>query len=165
MVKLYERLLSLVKEFADNSQTTFAKSIGISQSTFHGYLHDQGQSKIRLDVLGSILTIYPQVSREWLFFGEGEMLRTDAPAPAVPDAGIELEKLRQRVADLEKVIAAKEEILNAKEESLRLYRRHEAKNPTQSCKAATPVPGQADASPLQDQSSEYAVPSKPSPIE
>ena len=79
-MELYERLLKLTEIFADNSQAKFARSIGLSQQTFHGYLNSDGQQKIRKVVLDAIMTTYPEVNRDWLYFGEGEMLASDAPA-------------------------------------------------------------------------------------
>lgn len=75
MENLFERILILVKALEKNSQSAFAKKIGCQQSTFNGYLNEQGQTKIRKVLLDAILTTYPQISREWLYFGEGEMLR------------------------------------------------------------------------------------------
>ncbi len=72
-MELYQRLLQLIELLTDNSQTRFAKSIGLSQQTFNNYLNPEGQQKIRKTLLDTILAIYPEISRDWLFFGEGEM--------------------------------------------------------------------------------------------
>lgn len=80
-MQLYERLLQLVSAISGNSQTKFAKSLGMAQTTFLGYLSETGQSKIRVSFLEQILNIYPQIRREWLYFGEGEMLQSDEEAP------------------------------------------------------------------------------------
>lgn len=72
-MKLFERL-NIIAERIAGSQTRLAKAIGIPQGTFNGYLSDEGQRKIRLDLLEGILLAYPQVSRNWLYFGEGEMI-------------------------------------------------------------------------------------------
>lgn len=56
-----------------------------------------GQQKIRKTLLDKILVVYPQLSRDWLFFGEGEMLdaaRT-VEASALPDTK------DRRIAELE----------------------------------------------------------------
>ena len=76
-MQLYERLLQLVSAISGNSQTKFAKSLGMAQTTFLGYLSETGQSKIRVSFLDQILNTYPQIRREWLYFGEGEMLQSD----------------------------------------------------------------------------------------
>ena len=79
-MQLYERLLQLVSAISGNSQTKFAKSLGMAQTTFLGYLSEKGQSKIRVSFLDQILNTYPQLRREWLYFGEGEMLQSDEEA-------------------------------------------------------------------------------------
>lgn len=79
-MQLYERLLQLVSAISGNSQTKFAKSLGMAQTTFLGYLSETGQSKIRVSFLDQILNTYPQIRREWLYFGEGEMLQSDEEA-------------------------------------------------------------------------------------
>lgn len=76
IMQLYERLLQLVSIISGNSQTKFAKSLGMAQTTFLGYLSETGQSKIRVSFLDQILNTYPQIRREWLYFGEGEMLQS-----------------------------------------------------------------------------------------
>lgn len=88
-MELYERLLKLIEFFEKNSQTRFAKKIGVSQATFWDYLNPIGQLKIRKVLLDKINLVYPQINRDWLFFGEGEMLKSDEPckeaAPAKPE--------------------------------------------------------------------------------
>lgn len=79
-MQLYERLLQLVSIISGNSQTKFAKSLGMAQTTFLGYLSETGQSKIRVSFLDQILNTYPQIRREWLYFGEGEMLQSGEDA-------------------------------------------------------------------------------------
>ena len=49
----------------------------MAQTTFLGYLSTTGQSKIRVSFLEQVLNAYPQIRREWLYFGEGEMLHAD----------------------------------------------------------------------------------------
>ena len=73
-MELYQRLLQLVELLANNSQAKFAKGVGLSQQTFNNYLNPEGQQKIRKSLLDKVLTIYPEVNRDWLFFDEGEPL-------------------------------------------------------------------------------------------
>lgn len=101
-MNLYERLLKLVEFFEENSQTKFAKRIGISQTTFWGYLNHTGQSKIRLDLLNKILIVYPQINRDWLYFGEGEMLATDsAPTVTSQQPAVQSDEVTRLLAELE----------------------------------------------------------------
>ncbi len=48
--------------------------IGVNNSTFHGYFDVKGQEKVRASLLFLILEKYPQIRRDWLFFGDGEPL-------------------------------------------------------------------------------------------
>lgn len=76
-MKLYERILKLVELFENNSQTQFAKKIGVPQATFNTYLNSSGQRKIKLELLAKILNFFPQINKYWLYFGEGEMLKAE----------------------------------------------------------------------------------------
>lgn len=96
-MELYERLLKLIEIFADNSQAKFARSIGLFQQTFHGYLNPDGQQKIRKVVLDAIITAYPEVNRDWLYFGEGTMLASNKPA----EAAVSSDDCQKRIAELE----------------------------------------------------------------
>ena len=93
MKKLFERILKLVELLESNSQTAFAKRIGCQQSTFNGYMNEEGQRKIRLTLLEDILKVYSQISRDWLYFGEGSMFKDGTsgaeplcPTPPAPEA-------------------------------------------------------------------------------
>ena len=94
-MELYQRLLQLVESLAEGSQSKFAKNIGLLQQTFNNYLDAEGQRKIRFDLLTAILRAYPQVNRDWLFFGEGEMLGQGGRTSA------SLDKKDRRIAELE----------------------------------------------------------------
>lgn len=76
-MELFQRLLQLVEFLTDNSQSRFAKSVGLSQQTFNNYLNSDGQQKIRKTLLDAILSVYPQINRNWLYFGEGEMFASE----------------------------------------------------------------------------------------
>lgn len=97
MENLFERILSVISTLEGGSQTAFAKRIGCPQSTFNGYMNVEGQTKIRKVLLDDIIRIYPAISRDWLYFGEGEMF---GDTSSVPDQTIgqtdqtELEKLK-----------------------------------------------------------------------
>lgn len=112
-MELYKRILQLIDIFDNNSQTQAARRIGIPQKTLWGYLNEDGQVKIKKVFLDKIFEAYPGVRRDWLYFGEGEMLESDAslavvepltvrPSPAVqpvqgsPAASIQLMLLDMR---------------------------------------------------------------------
>lgn len=96
-MELFQRLLQLVELLAENSQSRFAKSIGLSQQTFNNYLNPEGQQKIRKTLLDTILSVYPQINRKWLFFGEGQMFVSEKSG-AQMDTPAELQR---RIAELE----------------------------------------------------------------
>jgi hypothetical protein len=66
-----ERLKILIKEFS-KSERDFSLKLGINPATLNLYM--LGRRKISLEVVESILDIYPNVSAEWLLRGIGEML-------------------------------------------------------------------------------------------
>lgn len=61
------------------NQTSFAKSVGVSQNAIFKTV--TGDTTPRLTLLDSILKVYPQVSRDWLFEGKGEMFMDVKPQP------------------------------------------------------------------------------------
>lgn len=101
-MELYQRLLQLVELLANNSQAKFAKGVGLSQQTFNNYLNPDGQQRIRKSLLDKVLTIYPEVNRDWLFFDEGEPLVGKKTAS---DALLCQNDKDRRIADLEAELA------------------------------------------------------------
>ena len=64
------------------SRTNLARHLNIKQTTFNCWFSRDRQDYL-LPVLFKILELYPHISREWLFFGEGEMLKSETDAPLV----------------------------------------------------------------------------------
>ena len=77
-MKLYERVRKLSKLF-DTQGKPIAESIDINNNTFRGYLKESRQHNL-YPLLDLILINYPEISREWLYFGEGDMFHNTAPA-------------------------------------------------------------------------------------
>ncbi len=75
-MELYQRIEVIIKHFG-LSNSEFAKKVGIKPSTFNGYLNNVGQKKIRVSQLNQILKAFPKIRKEWLFFGEGPMLKNE----------------------------------------------------------------------------------------
>lgn len=108
-MQLHERIKELIKILA-KTQVGFASELGVPQGTFNDYLNESGQKKIRVVLLEKILEVFPQVSRAWLYFGEGEPLASPAPqievavpTPHTADAALleRLERLEARMQALE----------------------------------------------------------------
>lgn len=87
IMQLFERVNIVAKQLA-GSQTKLAAILSLRQKQFNGYLN-AGSERNLWEHLPAILTAFPDVRRDWLFFGEGEMLKSDTPAkeaaPATPE--------------------------------------------------------------------------------
>lgn len=76
----YEKL-EAVRKYAAMNKTTFAKTLGVKTlQTFRDVKN--GRNGISAALAMSILTAFPEISRNWLLFSEGEML-TSANANAL----------------------------------------------------------------------------------
>ena len=71
-------IISRFKQIANeksDSITAFSNAIGISQSTLSSQLNSV--KGLKLEVVLSVLTSFPDISAEWLLRGKGEMQLTD----------------------------------------------------------------------------------------
>ena len=91
---LFERVKKIAKNFA-GSDTALAKKLGYKQQTFFGYLNEKRQDNL-WPILPHILELFPELNRDWLYFGEGAMLASDAPAEAAT-----VSDCQRRIAELE----------------------------------------------------------------
>ena len=104
-MELYERVDELI-DYAGKSRASLAKQLKIKQTTFNGYFTREKQKNL-WPFLQEILAHFPQTSREWLFFGEGEMLiRKDMDLPLVSQSRekellLKIEQLSSLVIKLE----------------------------------------------------------------
>jgi hypothetical protein len=64
----------------DNSLTkgVLSQKLGISQQKFTEILKER--MNVGADLLAGIITLYPDISAEWLLTGEGSMLKSDPPS-------------------------------------------------------------------------------------
>lgn len=75
-------ILERLKEYIDSkgiSVSAFEKSIGMSNASFGKSLKNKGA--IGTDKLENILTVYPDLSPDWLLTGRGEMLKSKHTFP------------------------------------------------------------------------------------
>ena len=80
-MELYERVDTVIKRLA-KSRTHLARQLDIKQTTFNSWFSCDRQEYL-FPILFKILELYPHISREWLFFGEGEMIKSDPGGPPV----------------------------------------------------------------------------------
>lgn len=85
-MELYKRIKQLSKQVV-GSEAKLAAILGLRQNQFNGYLNPVSQRNL-WEHLPVILAAFPQVRRNWLYFGEGEMLKTDTPAAPPPVASL-----------------------------------------------------------------------------
>jgi hypothetical protein len=80
-MELYERVDEIIRRIT-RSRANLAKQLNIRQTTFNSWFSPERQDCLFPSLL-AILELYPHISRDWLFFGEGEMLKSDENEPMV----------------------------------------------------------------------------------
>lgn len=99
-IKVKERLLLFIK-YNGLSNLAFEKACGLSNGYIRNFKGNLGNDK-----LANILSAFPKLSKEWLLYGEGEMLvgqqKSEAPAEEQPTSDNSLlEYLQRKIAELE----------------------------------------------------------------
>lgn len=74
-MELFERIREIPKLFS-TSQAELGESIGVNGRTFEGYLSKRRENNL-WPLLSKILSVYPNINRDWLVWGEGPMLKED----------------------------------------------------------------------------------------
>lgn len=101
-MELFERVRLLAKT-KERSLTVFSDKLNIAQNTFNGYLKESRQSNL-WEILPKILELYPDVSRDWLYFGEGEMLGEERVKPeTIKELQNKIQELEQENAEINKI--------------------------------------------------------------
>ena len=80
-MEIYERVDEVTKKMS-RSRAHLARQLKIKQTTFNRWFSRDRQDYL-LPVLFKILELYPHISRDWLFFGEGEMVKSDMERPMI----------------------------------------------------------------------------------
>jgi len=88
-----------------------AKQLNIRQTTFNSWFSVNRQDCL-LPVLRRILELFPHISRNWLFFGEGEMVEPETGGPPVSQSRerellLKIEQLSSLLIKLENQGAAR----------------------------------------------------------
>ncbi len=107
-MEVFERVTEVLKA-KKLARYQLAEMVGAKQNTFNRYFDLENQDKLT-PYLWKILELFPDISRDWLFFGEGEMTAgspegdnaavTPVPSSAQSDDQESL-TLEERVAKLE----------------------------------------------------------------
>lgn len=119
-MELFERVKQAATEEA-GSNTKLAGMLGIPQPTFQGYLKESRQDNL-WPLLPRIIEVLPKISREWLYFGEGEMLRTYEKTQAPPSGPDVVNAMEKRYTEArEEVSALKDEVLNLQRKLLAMH--------------------------------------------
>lgn len=101
IMSLHVRIRELCKA-VKVSQAKLAEGLGLRQPQFNGYLNEKSEKNL-WEHLPRILALYPQVRRDWLYFGEGGMFSGDKPenCPQQPSHDSdELARLKAELAEL-----------------------------------------------------------------
>jgi len=80
-MELYERVDEIIRAMG-RSRAHLAKRLDIKQTTFNHWFSRSRQHNL-WPVLLKILELHPQLSRDWLFFGEGEMRKSGQDGPTI----------------------------------------------------------------------------------
>lgn len=113
------------------SDKALAEMLEIKQNTFSGYLKPERQDNL-WPLLPRMLGLFPRLSRNWLYFGEGPMtiglgVPLDEPVPA----SLEVDADQAQRQDLEARMASLQETLREREEALAATRARLAETETE----------------------------------
>ena len=97
-MQLFQRVKHIAKNKAGSAKS-LGEALGLSQSRFNGYLNETRQNNL-WPLLPQILELYPDVSRDWLYFGEGEMIASSPTAAQVDELK---EKADSQQAEIERL--------------------------------------------------------------
>lgn len=122
--EISSRIDQIRQYFCNGINVDFAAKIG-KDPTYTSQLCT-GTKSIGNKIIEKILETFPEVSKSWLYFGEGSMLISDStpaqPASAAPADAEELAMLRKNNAAHLKHIELLEEKVSSLEEQLRQER-------------------------------------------
>lgn len=104
-MQLFQRVKHIAKNKAGSAKS-LGEALGLSQSRFNGYLNETRQNNL-WPLLPQILELYPDVSRDWLYFGEGEMIASSPTAAQVDELK---EKADSQQAEIERLRAELERV-------------------------------------------------------
>ena len=80
-MELYERVDMVIRKMT-KSRSQLARQLNIKQTTFNSWFSQDRQHYL-WSTLFQILEFYPHVSRDWLFFNEGRLLKSEMEIPSI----------------------------------------------------------------------------------
>lgn len=93
-------------EDTGETKNSLANKCGMAPQTFWRYVN--GDNKITVSLIESLLEVFPDLSAEWLLRGEGEKYKTDVPhegdSEEIEDLRIELTKVHAERDELRQVV-------------------------------------------------------------
>ncbi|WP_319760335.1 hypothetical protein [Maridesulfovibrio sp.] len=84
-MELFERINQVIETFYDGKSSHLAAAVRVPANTFNRQISKNNQQKISLHLLFQILEKTPEVCRDWLFFGEGGMLKSQTESLKSPE--------------------------------------------------------------------------------
>ena len=116
MTNIKERILYFIENQGEKKELFF-EELGMSYANFKGI---QKKSALGSDKIDKILSKYPNLNLDWLFTGQGEMLKnTPAPEPTPQESHAGADELvtllRDKIALLEKNNASLEYTISIQE--------------------------------------------------
>lgn len=104
LIDITQRLKEILT-YSGLSIRAFSIKCGISQPTLDKQL--KGLRSVSLDTVLSICATYPEVSRDWILFGEGEMIKVDTNSRDI-----------ERISNLVDTISMLQDALKAKSQTI-----------------------------------------------
>lgn len=119
--KLSKEIGARIKELIfklELNQSSFAKSVGVSQNAIFNTV--SGNTTPRYELLDTIIKVYPQLNRDWLLEGKGEMFN-NATAPT-PDGYLQehLKNLERQFAEMKEMFSSQ---IATKDKQIEYYQR------------------------------------------
>lgn len=100
-MELYKKVDQLLAHY-NFSRSALAKEINVHVNTFGRYFTPDQEDKLRA-CLWKIHEVFPEVSRNWLFFDEGEMFDKEENNPKITQLQKKVDELEQEVTEERKI--------------------------------------------------------------
>jgi hypothetical protein len=105
-----ERINHLIDDCGE-SKNALANKCDMAPQTFGRYVN--GDNKITVSLVSSLLEVFPDLSAEWLLRGEGDMYKKTTELPPVD---VSSEESIEHSAEVARLVREKNELIDANEE-------------------------------------------------